>query len=643
MVYLGKIKRKRISKKEEKALKKQASILGMVNNNHLADSEHQQEPNKEKKIIKIPKALTVKEFSDKLEIPVTKVITCLMKNGVMASINESIDYETAMIVGDELGFDVKCEDEKKKETRERTNQKPRPLIVVVLGHVDHGKTTLLDSIRKTDIVSGESGGITQHIGAYQVKIRNPKLEIQNKKVKLKNKIINDLQQEDTVTFLDTPGHEAFSVMRAHGANITDLAILVVAADDGVKPQTKEAISHARAAGIPIIVAINKIDKPGADIEKVERELAEMGLNPEKWGGDTVMVPVSAKTKNGIDDLLEAIMINAELIGPKAQYQESVEGVVIESHIQSGLGPVATVLVKHGTLKIGDFLVIGDWVYGKVKSMEDFRGKKILQAYPSMPVKISGLTNVPEFGDIVKQVFDERTAKNMTNVKKRKTKLYGIHEISEAVRSGELTKLPIILKTDVQGSLKAITGTLEQLGNEKVKVNLILADVGAINESDINMAVSGNNKALIIGFRVPIPMTIKKIAEEKGIKIANYDIIYRLTEDIQAALSGMLKPEIEKVIVGKLEVLKVFHLTTDRKVIGGKVIDGKIIDKERIDIYHSGEIIGQGKINSLEKDKAKIKEVKRGHECGLVVSTKTKIKPGDLIEVFKEEERKIELL
>lgn len=634
MVYLGKRRQKKLSKKEAKAQKKQEVRDLELTNNQQSTTENRQQTGdnqqekKEKTEVEIPKVLTVKEFANRLELPVTDVMKKLIDNGVMASINESIDYETATIIGDELGFDIKCKQEKKQKEEERSNLKPRPPIVVVLGHVDHGKTTLLDAIRKTNIVGGESGGITQHIGAYQVKTKN-------KKSKTKS-------EERIITFLDTPGHEAFSAMRAHGANITDIAILVVAADDGVKPQTKEAISHAKAAEIPIIVAINKIDKPEANIEKVERELADLGLNPEKWGGDTVMVPVSAKTEKGIDDLLEMVLLTADLIEPKAEYSGKMEGVVIESHMQAGLGPVATVLIRHGKLKTGDILIFGKIIIGKIKSIEDFLGKKISDASPAMPVKISGLTGVPNFGDRVYQVENEREAKNIINMAQIKNKQFGIYEVAEAIKAGILAELPIILKVDAQGSLEAIKNTLEQLGNRKVKVKIISAGIGGITESDVNMAVSGEHKALIIGFRVVVPVSIKKIAEEKGIKISNYDIIYRLIEDIQAALTGILKPEKETIILGKLEVLKVFYSITDRKVFGGKVIDGKIVDGERVNIYHSGEIIDHGKIISLEESQIKAKEVKKGHECGLAISTKRKIKVGDLIEVFKEEEKKMEL-
>lgn len=642
MVYLGKRRGKKLSKKEAKAQKKASEFR--IKNEELRIKNDDQKPeilhsaqndnqDKTKKEVEIPKIITVKEFAKRLDLAVTDVIKVLMDNGVMASINESIDYETAAIIGDELGFEIKCKEEKKKkETAARENLKARPPIVVVLGHVDHGKTTLLDAIRKTHVVASESGGITQHIGAYQIQLKT-----QNSKLKAATR-----NKKQSITFLDTPGHEAFSAMRAHGANITDIAILVVAADDGVKPQTKEAISHAKAAGVPIIVAINKIDKPEANIEKVERELAELGLNPEKWGGDTIMVPVSAKTKTGIDRLLEMILMTTELREPKAEYNGNVEGVVIESHMQAGLGPVVTILIQHGTLKIGQVLIIGDKVHGKIKSMEDYRGKKLDQATPSMPVKISGFSDVPNFGETVYQVENEKKARNIINVTKIKTKQFGIREISEAVKSGELTELPIILKVDTKGSLEAIKNTLEQLGNQKVKVNIISAAIGGITESDINMAISGEHKALIIGFRVSIPLQIRKIAEEQGIKISSYDIIYRLTEDIQAALSGLLKPEIITIILGKLEVLKVFHSINSRKVIGGRVVEGKIVNGERVNIYHSGEILAEGKIISLEKNKEKTKEVAKGHECGLAISTKTKIKEGDLIEVYTKEEEKVGL-
>jgi len=616
-------KKRKLSKKEVKAIDKQKVLDAQVAS-QSAPIDNIVVP-KEKKPIEVPKIITVRDFAVLTELPVTKVIGELMKNGVMASINESIDFETAQIVGDELGFEVKSPKEKEK-TKEKLSEadkkklKPRPPVIVVMGHVDHGKTKLLDAIRKTDVVATESGGITQHIGAYQVQLKR-----KNEKGKSEDK---------TLTFLDTPGHEAFSAMRAHGANITDIVILVVAADDGVKPQTKEAISHAKAANVPIIVAINKIDKPESDIERVKRQLADLDLNPEEWGGKTIMVPISAKNSQNIDKLLEMVILTTDLEDLKANYDTKAEGVVIESHMQAGVGAVATILVQKGTLKTGDAIIIGQ-TFGKIRLMEDYRGKKISEATPSMPVKISGIREVPNFGDSFKIVDDEKTARNQAAVQTIKAHKFGLLEISQKAKKGETINLNIILKADTQGSLTAIKTSLESLSGENIKVKIIHEGVGDITESDINMAVAG--RSLVLGFKVKVPANIQKHADEKNIKINSYDIIYNLIDDIQAALQGLIKTETKEALVGKLEVLKVFHSAKDRKVIGGKVVDGKLMNGLSVHLYHSGEIHAEGKIESLQKEKLPADEVEKGSECGLAVVTESLIKPGDIVEAYTKEE------
>lgn len=618
MVYLGRNKRQKLSKKQLKAQKKK----------QVDDQKKLDELMEEKEVIKattngpieIDKVITVRNFAEKMGVPTAKVIEKLIENGIMASINESIDFDTASIIADEFDAKVKEVKKKTKKTKiEHKNLKPRPPVVVVLGHVDHGKTTLLDAIRSTDIASGESGGITQHIGAYQVTWKDK------------------TGKKTLITFLDTPGHEAFSTMRAHGTNITDIAILVVAADDGVKPQTKEAISHIKAAGVPVIVAINKIDKPEANVEKVKRELGNYDLIPEEWGGKTIMVEVSAKKQKGIDDLLDMVLLTADMGDLKSQYDGMVEGVVIESHMQAGVGPVATMLVQHGTLKRSDNLVIGDDVLARIRFIEDYLGKRISKATPAMPVRIAGLSKVPNFGEQVRQVSSERKAKNMISKMNIKKGALNAYEASEAIKSGQLKQLPIVLKVDTQGSLEAIKNTIEQLKEGDISIKIITSGVGTITENDINMAIASH--AIILGFKVNTSPKVNDLVEEKDIKIKNYDVIYRLIEDVQDILKGMVEPEYEEVIIGKLEVIKVFHKTTDRKLIGGRVIEEKLVKDEKVRVFHSGDEAGKGKIGSLQIEKNQVQEVKKNQECGLAIITKSAIKPKDIIEQFKLEEIK----
>lgn len=617
-------KKKKLSKKEEKALKKTQASNAETSALDLSKKEEAQlevkKQSESKQIVEIPNVITVREFADRLGLSITEIIKELMKNGVMASINESIDFETAVIVGDELGFEVKSkkiETDKKEQhvlsEAEKKQLKPRPPVVVVMGHVDHGKTTLLDYIRKTNVAAKESGGITQHIGAYQVNWQDKEK---------KNRLI---------TFLDTPGHEAFSAMRAHGANITDIAILVVAADDGVKPQTKEAISHAKAANVPIIVAINKIDKPEADSERVKRELSELDLLPEEWGGRTIMVPISAKTGKNVNELLDIVLVVTDMEELVADPSKKAEGVVIESHMQSGLGPIATVLIKNGTIKTGQIVLTGN-SYGKVRFMENFQGKRIDEAGPSTPVKIAGLKNVPKFGELLQIVEDERTARNIIAKRDLRIVKFGLKEISEEAKKGNLQELNLIVKTDTQGSLEAIKGSLGNLGDSGIKVKILSSGIGDITDSDVNMAVA--SKALIVGFKVIIPKEVKKLAEDKNIKISVYDIIYNLIDDISAALQGMLEPDITEELVGKFEAIKVFYANKNNKIVGGKVIDGKIVNGLKVHLYHSGEKNGEGKITSLKLEQNETDEVLKGFECGMGIDTTSNIKPGDVIEAYQ---------
>lgn len=614
-------RKRKLSKKEVKALKKQDAFVQIK-----PVQELKPEVRHELKIAEIPQVLTVREFAAILALPISEVIGALMKNGVSATINESIDFDTASIIADELGYELKRKeltqelDRSKVLPEEAKKLLPRPPVVVVLGHVDHGKTTLLDKIRETNVAGGEAGGITQHIGAYQVKVKT-----KNEKGKSIDKI---------VTFLDTPGHEAFSAMRAHGANITDVAILVVAADDGVKPQTKEAISHAKAANIPIIVAINKIDKPEADIEKVKRELADLELIAEEWGGKTVMMPISAKTGKNISELLEMVLITTELLELKANPNKPAKGVVIESHMQLGMGPLATILIQDGTLNIKDVVVVGH-TYGKIKRIEDYQGKILELAGPSTPVRIAGLHEMPNFGDIVETVKNEKEAFTKTQAKKLRFHHFGLAEVSEKIKSGETQELPLIIKADTQGSLEAIKTVLNGLSNDNVSIKIVHQAVGDVNESDINLAIT--SQTIVLGFNVKTTSAAKNLAKAHGVKIATYSIIYNLIDDISSAVAGMLATEITEVVMGKLEVLKVFKSTKNHKIIGGTVIDGKIANGSQIYIYHSQEKLGQGKIVSLEVNKQSVSEVAKGHLCGLAIDSSVAIKAKDLIEAYTEEE------
>lgn len=608
---------RKLSKKEAKAEAHRQSYVGQ--NSQLTSVASKPA---EKKPVELPAVLTVNEFANTLKVPITEVISKLIKNGVMANINESIDFDTMAIIADELGFEAKEKKEEKtsqvseKETIKK-NLKPRPPIVTVMGHVDHGKTKLLDAIRSTDVVATESGGITQHIGAYQVNIKTKE------------------GKERTISFLDTPGHEAFSAMRAHGANITDVVVLVVAANDGVKPQTIEAINHAKAANVPIVVAINKIDLPDADSEKVKRQLADYDLNPEEWGGTTQMVPVSAKNGQNIAELLEMVLLVADLKELKADPTISATGVVIESHMQAGRGPIATVLIQEGTLKAGDSFVVGE-TYGKVRIMENYLSKKIREAGPSTPVRIAGLQDLPNFGDQFVVVQSEKQAKELTKVKTIKRKVLSITDISEEVKQGKIKELKLILKADVAGSLEALKTSLKNLSTEEVKINIIHEGVGNITESDINMAAASH--ALVIGFRVKADAAVMNLAQREDIKISIYDIIYQLLDDLAAALSGLLEPEIVETEIGRLEVLAVFKITKSDKIIGGKVISGKLKNSAEVKIMREKEEIGLGKIKSLQQEKKDVSEVLENFECGLDVETPTKIAVGDILEAYIKEER-----
>lgn len=631
-------KQRKLSKKEARAEKRFTA-----NRSQLTEKEKTVigERSAENTAVEVSSVLTVREFAESLKLPVTQVIAKLVQNGVMATINELIDFDTMAIIGDELGFEVELKEKdnlRKAFSPVRRHLEPRPPVVTVMGHVDHGKTKLLDAIRHTDMVAAETGGITQHIGAYQVEVYpldKPKSRDGKAGRGIPRRARDDFASRRKITFLDTPGHEAFSAMRAHGANITDIVVLVTAANEGVKPQTVEAYSHAKEAKVPVVVAINKIDLPEADVEKTKRQLADIGLLAEEWGGKIPMVEVSAKLEKNIDGLLEVINLVSDLAELKADPTIPASGVVIESHMQAGRGPIATLLVQEGKLKINDHLVIGQ-THGKVRIMENYLGKKISGALPSTPVRIAGLQDLPNFGDRFFVVQDEKIAKELVKTKTIKRHVLSLSEISKDIKEGKVKELKIVLKVDSAGSLEAIKNSLKNISSKEVKINVIHEGVGNISETDINMAIA--SKALVIGFRIKVNPEVMNLARRENVKISIYEIIYQLLDDLTAALAGLLEPEIIEVELGTLEVLAVFRTQKNEKIVGGKVTSGKIENNALVRIVRLKETIGDGKIISLEQNKKDVAEVKENFECGLKIATITKINVGDVLEVYKKEEK-----
>ena len=570
--------------------------------------------------------ITVQDLAHQMGKKATDVIMKLMGMGVMATINQELDVDTATIIAEEFGATVEVKISKEEELFTDIEDKPedlqhRPPVVTIMGHVDHGKTSLLDKIRSTHVTSTEAGGITQHIGAYQVEISGQK-----------------------ITFLDTPGHEAFTAMRARGAQVTDIAILVVAADDGVMPQTIEAIDHAKAAGVPIIVAINKIDKPEADPDRIKQELTNYGLISEEWGGDTIMVPVSAKKGMGIEELLEMILLVAEVAELKANPNRNAKGKVIESKLDKGRGAVATLLVQAGTLHVGDFLIVGT-TQGRIRAMFDYKGQAVKVAGPSTPVEILGLNEVPEAGDdyiavdnekLAKQVADKRQKEKHLQEISRNTKV-SLEDLFAQIKEGDIKELNIILKADVQGSIEAIRQSLEKLGNDEVRVNIIRTAVGGIREADVMLAAASN--ALIIGFNVRPDVGARKMAEKESIQINTYRVIYEAIEDVKAALSGMLDPDIKEVELGQAEVRSTFKVPKVGLVAGCYVTEGKITRNARVRVVRDGVVIHDGNLGSLKRFKDDVKEVATGYECGLGFERFNDIKEGDILEAYTFEEIK----
>lgn len=578
--------------------------------------------------IEIPDSISVKDLAAEMKKTTAEVIKKLLGYGIMATINQELDFDTAFLVAGEFGITAKKkeivtdEDILFDDSEDKDEElEVRPPVVVVMGHVDHGKTSLLDTIRKTNVIGGEAGGITQAIGAYKVKVNGRE-----------------------ITFLDTPGHEAFTAMRARGAQITDIAILVVAANDGIMPQTVEAINHAKSAGIPIIVAINKIDLPDANVDKVKQELMNYELVPEEWGGDTICVPISAKNNINIDQLLEMVLLEADVLELKANPHKQSKGVVIEARLDKNKGAIATMLVQRGTLDVGDTILVGSSI-GRIRAMTNENGKKVKSAGPSTPVEIMGLTEVPEAGDTFYEVKDEKTAKHLIEKRKREAreKAYGattkvtLDNLFEQMEEGNLKNLNLIVKADVQGSVEAVKQSMEKLQNEEVRVKVIHAAPGAVNESDVTLAKVSN--AIIIAFNVrPIPAA-KEMAEKEEVQIKQYSVIYQAIEEVEAAMKGMLAPKYEEKVIGNAEVRQTFRISNVGTIAGAYVLTGKVERNAGVRVIRDNVVIHEGKLATLKRFKDDAKEVTKGFECGIQIENYNDIKEGDIIEVYVMEEIK----
>ncbi len=582
------------------------------------------------KQIEFPVQITVRDLAQRTQASPIQVIKILMSNGVMANINQMIDFDTAAIVASELGFEAVPESAKETAAVEDQGEIPmwrklimdedqsklinRPAVVTILGHVDHGKTTLLDAIRHTSVASGEAGGITQHIGAYQVE-----------------------QKGRLITFLDTPGHAAFTAMRARGAQGADIVILVVAADDGVMPQTREAIAHAKAARVPIIVALNKIDRPDANPDFVKHQLADNGLVPDEWGGNTIVVPVSAKQKKGLEDLLEAILLVSESLDIHANPNGKVIGTVIEAQVDKARGVIATLLVQNGTLQTGNTVLAGE-TYGKLRAMFDYKGKQVRSAGPSTPIQVLGLASVPPAGEIFQVVQSEKDARAIIaehQLQKAAAPTAAgkatLEQLFEKFQAGEVRELPLIVKVDVQGSLEPIINSLNDLSKGEIKINVVHAETGNISENDIMLATA--SKAIVLGFNVTADQAARNLADKEGVSIRLYDIIYRLLEDIEKALKGMLEPETKEVEVGQAQVRAVFKINKVGTIAGCRVIQGEIRRNTRVRLMRNGTKLFDGEIASLKHEKDDVKEVRQGFECGISLKGYNDISEGDILESY----------
>jgi translation initiation factor IF-2 len=577
--------------------------------------------------IQLPHTISVRQLSDILKVGPVDIIKALMKQGIMANINQVIEYEAAAKVAAAFNFEAQPQaqesrhasviSEIKKQqqlSEEQGNLKPRPPVVTIMGHVDHGKTRLLDAIRQTHVMEGEAGGITQHIGAYQAEINGQK-----------------------ITFLDTPGHEAFTAMRARGAQVTDITVLVVAADDGVMPQTLEAISHARAAGVPIVVAINKIDKPGANPEMVKKQLADAGLVVEEWGGETIAVGTSAKTGKGIPELLENLLLVAEMENLRADPNQPAKGVVIEARMDKTRGPMATVLVHDGTLRIGDLLVVGS-TSGRIKAMFNDAGKQIRKAGPATPAAVLGLQGVPEVGDTVTVAASDKQARELMEANIRKASQSGksvsLSTLFDQINSGKVKELPIVLKTDVQGSVEPIKDSLERLSTEEVKVNIVHSASGNVTESDVNLAVA--SKGLVIAFNTGVEANAERLAEAESIDVRRYQIIYELIDDINRALKGLKEPEFVEVVEGRAQVKAIFTGAKKNQVAGSYVTEGKIHRNSTVKVKRGDKIMANTTIISLRRFKDSVNEVSAGYECGIGLQDFNAFQTGDIIEAYRKD-------
>lgn len=581
------------------------------------------------KTIELPPAITVRDLATAIESSPIEIIKSLMANGVMANINQQIDFDTAAIVAAEMGYEASLE--ATQETQEEQGEIPlwrrviagedskdlvtRPPVVTILGHVDHGKTSLLDALRQTHVAEGEAGGITQHIGAYQVELKGR-----------------------TITFLDTPGHSAFTAMRARGAQGADIVILVVAADDGVMPQTKEAIAHAKAARVPIIVAMNKIDKPNADRERVLQQLAEAGLVPDDWDGDTMVVPISAKRRTGLEDLLEAILLVADSMEIKANPKGKVIGTVIEAEVDRAKGVLATLLVQNGTLKLGDAVVVGT-ASGRLKAMFDYRGRRIQKAPPATPIAVMGLNEVPTAGDLFQVVDSEKVAREIVYQRQQaqsqaqtsSKSAMTLEQLFDRYQAGEVRELRLIVKADVQGSLEPIVSSLKDMSKGDIKISILHAETGNIGENDVMLASA--SKAIIVGFAVQPDAGARRLAEAEGVSIRIYDIIYRLTEDVEKALKGMLEPEERETVIGHADVRQVFRISKIGNIAGCRVMDGEIRRNARIRVLRAGQTQFEGSISSLKHLTEDVREVKTGFECGIGIKGYDDLQPGDRLECY----------
>ena len=589
------------------------------------------------KNIELPQSLTVRELARAMDASPIEVIKNLMANGVMANINQQIDFDTASIVAAEMGYDVTLEtqDVAEEDSGEiplwrqiiadelEDNLVTRPPVVTILGHVDHGKTTLLDAIRDTNVAGGEAGGITQHIGAYQVN-----------------------HNGQTITFLDTPGHAAFTAMRARGAQGADIVILVVAADDGVMPQTREAASHAKAAKVPIVVALNKIDRANADPDRVKQQLAEIELVPDDWDGDIMVVPLSAKMRTGIDDLLEAILLVSDNMMIKANPKGKVIGTVIEAEIDKSKGVMSTLLVQNGTLEVGDVVVAGT-AYGKLRAMFDHHGKKVRKAGPSYPVSVMGLNEVPSAGDLFEVINSEKQAKALVSgrhlsqeqAKSAQKSSVTLEQLFDRYQAGEVRELRLIVKADVQGSLEPIVSSLNDLGKGEIKVNILHAETGNIGENDVMLASASD--AIVVGFNVQSDVPARKLAEVEGVSIRLYDIIYRLTEDVEKALKGLLEPEEVETVIGHASVRAVFRISKVGNIAGCYIIDGEVRRNARAKVLRNGEVLHTGSFSSLKHLQEDVRELRAGFECGIGVRGFDDFEVGDLIECYTVEMKVVE--